>query len=215
MKMDKVAGSQNDEFYTPEYAIYPILNYLDKQKFKTIWCPFDTEDSLFVKIFRKEGFNVIATHIENGQDFFKIPIGNLPLCDVIISNPPYSLKSEVLEKLFLIGKPFAMLVGVVGLFESKRRFEMFKGNDFEIMYLNKRVAFFKDFSEQKPSLNPPFSSVYLCSQLLPKQICFEEINKSQSPTSQTKSLRDFPTENIIGIKRVSAETPNLQKQNFS
>ena len=24
MKMDLVAGSKNDEFYTPEYAIYPI-----------------------------------------------------------------------------------------------------------------------------------------------------------------------------------------------
>ena len=28
MKMDLVAGSKNDEFYTPEYAIYPILKYL-------------------------------------------------------------------------------------------------------------------------------------------------------------------------------------------
>ena len=28
MKMDKVAGSGNDEFYTPYYAIEPILKYL-------------------------------------------------------------------------------------------------------------------------------------------------------------------------------------------
>ena len=28
MKMDLVAGSKNDEFYTPEYAINPILKYL-------------------------------------------------------------------------------------------------------------------------------------------------------------------------------------------
>lgn len=28
MKMDKVASSQNDEFYTPEYAIKPILKYI-------------------------------------------------------------------------------------------------------------------------------------------------------------------------------------------
>lgn len=28
MKMDKVAGSGNDEFYTPEYAIKPLLRYL-------------------------------------------------------------------------------------------------------------------------------------------------------------------------------------------
>lgn len=28
MKMDKVAGSGNDEFYTPAYAITPIEKYL-------------------------------------------------------------------------------------------------------------------------------------------------------------------------------------------
>lgn len=28
MKMDKVAGSGNDEFYTPEYAITPLFKYL-------------------------------------------------------------------------------------------------------------------------------------------------------------------------------------------
>ena len=81
------------------------------------------------------------------------------------------------EQLFHIDKPFAMLVGVVGLFESQQRFNMFKDNTFEIMYLNKRVAYFKDYADEKPSLNPPFSSVYVCSKLLPKQIVFEEIIK--------------------------------------
>ena len=28
MKMDKVAGSGNDEFYTPEYAIARVYKYL-------------------------------------------------------------------------------------------------------------------------------------------------------------------------------------------
>lgn len=28
MKMDKVAGSGNDEFFTPRYAIEPILKYV-------------------------------------------------------------------------------------------------------------------------------------------------------------------------------------------
>lgn len=140
----------------------------------TIWCPFDTEESLFVKRFRSEGYDVIATHISYGEDFFHIDV---PECNYIISNPPYSLKSEVLERLFEIDIPFAMLVGVVGLFESQKRFSMFKNHNFEIMYLNKRVAYFKDYAEQKPSLNPPFSSVYICKNILPKQIVFEEIEK--------------------------------------
>lgn len=100
-----------------------------------------------------------------------------PNCDYIISNPPYSLKGDVIDRLFEIGKPFAMLVGVVGLFESQRRFNLFKSHEFEIMYLNKRVSYFKDYAEQRLSLNPPFSSVYICSKMLPKTIVFEEIDK--------------------------------------
>jgi len=172
MKMDKVAGSGNDEFYTPLYAIEPIKKYIKPNS--TIWCPFDTEESIFVKEFKKIGHNVIATHIENGEDFFKIKI---PKCDYIISNPPYSIKGEVFDRLFEINIPFAMLVGVVGLFESQKRFNMFKENEFEIMYMNKRVSYFKNYEDKTPSLNPPFSSVYLCSKMLPKQIVFEEIDK--------------------------------------
>lgn len=172
MKMDKVAGSGNDEFYTPLYAIEPIIKYIEKDK--TIWCPFDTNDSLFVKRFKEIGLKVINTHLDSGVDFFNCDI---PECDYIISNPPYSLKKEVFERLFDIKKPFAMLVGVVGLFESQKRFEMFRDNKFEIMYLNRRVSYFKDYLDEKPALNPPFSSVYLCSQMLPDRIVFEEINK--------------------------------------
>lgn len=172
MKMDKVAGSGNDEFYTPEYAVNPIVPYIVG---KTVWCPFDTEESNFVKILRKNGYNVIATHISEGKDFFTMEV---PDCGCIVSNPPYSLKTQVLERLFNIGKSFAMLLGVVGIFESSKRFNMFKSNEFEIMYFNKRIAYFKDYTEQKPSLNPPFSSVYICHKMLPSKIVFTEVEKS-------------------------------------
>ena len=171
--MDIVAGSGNDEFYTPMYAVLPIAKYLKPNS--TIWCPFDTEESNFVKLFRSLGHRVIATHIFYEQDFFEHEI---PDCSYIISNPPYSLKTEVIERLFAIGKPFAMLVGVVGLFESQKRFDLFKNNDFEVMYLSRRVSYFKSYEEQKPSLNPPFSSVYLCHNILPRTIVFEEIERT-------------------------------------
>lgn len=172
--MDKVAGSGNDEFYTPEYAITPLFDYIPTGG--VIWCPFDTEDSHFVKMFRARGNKVIATHLENGHDFFTYSPDEH--YDYIVSNPPYSLKNEVFERLFALKAKFAMLVGVVGIFESQRRFSMFRGNDFEIMYLNKRIAFFKSFTEQKPSLNPPFSSVYITHGVLPNRIVFAEIDKN-------------------------------------
>jgi hypothetical protein len=167
--MDKVANSGNDEFYTPPYAILPLLKYIKPKS--TIWCPFDTMESWFVKILSNEGHRVLYSHLDSGADFFVETME----CDYIISNPPYSKKGEVIQRLFSIDIPFAMLVGVVGLFESKKRFDMFRDNDFEIMYFNKRIAYFKNYAEQKPSLNPPFSSVYICKKILPKPIIFEEI----------------------------------------
>lgn len=178
MKMDIVAWSQNDEFYTPEYAVEPILKYLKPNSL--VWCPFDTNDSNFLNLLLRAWHRVVHSHIELWADFFEEWAENIWFakdCDYIISNPPYSMKTEVLQKPFKIWKPFAMLLWVVWLFESQKRFEMFRDNKFEIMYMNRRIAYFKDFSEQKPSLNPPFSSVYICSWILPQQIVFEEITK--------------------------------------
>lgn len=174
MKMDQVAGSKDDEFYTPLYAVKPIFKYLKKGS--TIWCPFDTEDSYFVRYAKQQGFKVLHSHLDEGKDFFKIK-PKADKIDYIVSNPPYSCKNEVLKRLFELGIPFAMLMGVVGIFESKDRFELFRDNDFEVMYLSKRVSFFKDYKDEKPELNPPFSTGYFCHHVLPKQICFEEIDK--------------------------------------
>lgn len=173
MKLDIVANSGNDEFYTPAYAIHPIINYLKQKRYVNVWCPFDTENSFFVKLLTEAGFNVIYTHISTGDDFFKTDTPEN--IDVIVSNPPYSIKGKVIENCFNRKKPFALLVGVVGLFESKFRFNMFKDNDFEILYFDKRIAYFKSYEEIKPSLNPPFSSVFICSKVLPDRICFSQI----------------------------------------
>lgn len=181
MKLDLITNkaekngsvNPNDEFYTPTYAITPLLKYIKPNS--SIWCPFDTQDSNFVKMFQEAGHDVHYTHIESGVDFFNEPPPEN--VDYIISNPPYSLKTEVLERLFKLNIPFAMLVGVVGVFESQKRFTMFKNNDFEIIYFNKRISYFKSYSDPKPSLNPPFSSVYICKNVLPKQIVFEVLVK--------------------------------------
>lgn len=172
MKMDVVAGSQNDEFYTPPIAVKPILKFIDIDAH--VWCPFDTEESHFVKMLRERGNRVLATHKNTGVDFFSLPLHKAKI-DYVVSNPPYTLKSEVLAALFNSGLRFAMLVGVVGLFESQKRFSMFKNANFEIMYFNKRISYLKNYTDQKPAINPLFSSVYVCSRVLPKQIVFEEL----------------------------------------
>lgn len=162
---------KNDEYYTPDYAVRPLIKYLKPNS--TVWCPFDTEESEYVKVLSKEGFNVIHTHIFNGEDFFEIDV---PECDYIISNPPYSLKGMVFDKLYKIGKPFAMLVNFQGLFDHKDRFELFKSNRVELLYLSPRVNYFTPDNKSKAS-GVPFQSGYVMSGMIDKQLEFEFLVK--------------------------------------
>ncbi len=163
--------NKNDEYGTPKYAVIPILEYLKPNS--TIWCPFDKENSNYVKVFRENGFNVIFGHIDDGKDFFQ---EECPECDYIISNPPYSLKGEVFKKLYKTGKPFAMLINFQGIFDHKERFEMFKNNEVQLLYLSPRVSYIKDGLGNS---GVPFQSGYLCSNILNKQIEFKYLDKSK------------------------------------
>ena len=124
--------NKNDEYYTPAYAVEPIIKYLTPNS--TIWCPFDKADSQYVKVFQQNNFNVVYGHIETGQDFFEVSV---PDCDYIISNPPYSLKGMVFKKLYEIGKPFAMLINFQGIFDHKERFELFRTNRVDAVFKSK------------------------------------------------------------------------------
>ena len=46
------SGGSNDECYTPDYGVKPILKYIPKDAI--VWCPFDTTESEFVKQIRSE-----------------------------------------------------------------------------------------------------------------------------------------------------------------
>lgn len=94
MTIMKLHSSKFDELYTPPDAITPLIKHLPKH-YKTIWCPCDTEDSVIVKELRADGRDVIATHIDNGEDFFTTEKD----CDCIVTNCPYSCYSKDTEVL--------------------------------------------------------------------------------------------------------------------
>ena len=86
------------------------------------------------------------------------------------------MKTEIFERLFEIDKPFAMLVGCLGVFESKRRYNIFSKNKFEVMNFDKRISFIG--ADREVKVNTPFSSIYICHNILPQQIMFREIDKT-------------------------------------
>ena len=165
----QIKKSKSDEYYTPRSAVNIILPYLEK--FKHIWCPFDKEHSEFVKALKEYGYEVTYGHIETGQDFFnyeKIPDG----VDCVVSNPPFSKRDAIFNKLYDLDIPFAVIMNMNGLFDSKARFKLFRENNFELLIPKGRIRFFDEKMEQKNS--PNFQSIYVCNGVMKKQIEFTE-----------------------------------------
>lgn len=175
--IDYTQKPKGDEFYTPKYAVTPLLKYLLKPQ-ANILCPFDTLESNYVKVLRKAGHNVYFAHKDDGWDFFKIEewiedfklVNGVNHFDYIISNPPYSTKNQVLEKLYELGIPFAMLMPLT-TFETPFRSKLFKEKGLEVLIFDKRINFVKNKSSNW------FNTSYFCNQILPKDLIFETLEK--------------------------------------
>lgn len=165
----KVLYSQgnNDECYTPDYAVKPIIKYIPKDW--VVWCPFDKEDSEFVKQIKANGNKVIATHIENNENFYEYEPSEHWNC--IISNPPFSGKRHIFERVLSFNKPFALLMTLTWLNDSAPK-QLFIEKDLQLLMFDKRIKFLNHGVVQNKIT---FSSAYYCWNFLPKQIIMEEL----------------------------------------
>ena len=134
MKPPLRQGSPND-FQTPPSALVPLLRYIPRDWI--IWEPAAGRGNL-VRYLRSIGYNVIGTDILSGRDFLSWQPSLR--WDVIITNPPYSLKNEFLERCYSLGKPFALLLPLT-TFETARRQALFKKYGVQVLFLSKRVNF--------------------------------------------------------------------------
>lgn len=156
-----------DEYYTPKEAVTPLLEFLDKNS--VIWCPFDTKDSEYVKILSNNGNKVIFSHIEEGKDFFNYEPEEY---DLIISNPPFSCKDEVLKRLHNLNKPYAMLFPPPTL-QGQKRFQYLQ--DCQALIFDKRINFYQDVEHTIRAKNVAFASIYICKNFLPKDLIFRKL----------------------------------------
>ncbi len=166
----QIKQSNTDEWYTPPHAVEIIVPYLQRGGYKKILCPFDHAQSEFVRVLREHSFDVTYSHIDTGTDFFDIE--NLAQYDAVVSNPPFSKRQKILERLFDSGVSFAMIMNFNGLFDSKSRWALFKDNCFELLVPQGRIRF---FNENCQGNSPNFQSVYVCKGMSKNQIEFVEM----------------------------------------
>ena len=116
---NRAKAAKDDEFYTLyETVSNELVYYKDELRGKVIYCNCDTDESNFVKFLNdvKEDWGikeVINTSLQDGVDFRSDEsIEILKKCDVVISNPPFSLAREYYKQILNYGKDYIILVNL-------------------------------------------------------------------------------------------------------
>jgi hypothetical protein len=137
--------------------------------------------------------------------------------DCIVTNPPYSLKTEFLRRAYELGKPFAFLLPITGL-EYRSRQSMFQAHGIDLLLLDKRLRFEKPDGRKS---RPWFSSAWFCWRLgLPKQLTFATLFHPDTKGATVK-LKDLSRLGIVedpenpgtGILLKDIDRPNEQMNN--
>ena len=189
------ASKNNDECYTPHYAVHPLIKYIPSNK--TIWCPFDESWSAFVNELFLNGNKVISSHLNEGLDFFNY---EPYYYDIIISNPPFSIKDAVLKRLYELNKPFAILLPMNSL-QGVNRYQYFK-NGIQLLAFDQRIGFHNSIDNISPFEGSPFASAYFCRDLLPKDLIIEHLNKYDEALNITACKTIDNSNNRIVCKSV-------------
>lgn len=123
---------KHDSYMTPKHAWESILHIIPKNKI--IWEAF-YGDGASGKYLTELGFDVIHEPI----DFFEEDRG-----DIIVSNPPFSICKEVLQRIKDLGKPFILILPTSKINTQYFR-KIFENEDdpIQIVIPRKRIHFTK------------------------------------------------------------------------
>lgn len=100
MTYEENCKTDKDHVATPRWVVESIYNLIDIKSFHNCWFPFNNYDSEFKLKADELKLKYKATHKfdDLGNDFFKT---NPPDdCDLMISNPPFSLQNKIIERSF-------------------------------------------------------------------------------------------------------------------
>jgi len=151
---------KDDDYETPKYIWKMIVPFIDKNK--TIYEPFFCS-GLSGQYLTELGYNVIHKDEDFYENYDKHKY------DIIVSNPPFSNKKKVFNKLKEIDKPFIMIVPVSTITKQFFR-NNFKDDDISMLIPNGRLQFSKKGEQLSRCW---FDCVALCYKLgLDKQVIF-------------------------------------------
>lgn len=175
--------------YTPSYAVTPLLEVLELQKNSFIWEPASGEGDLLESMIDREHLvDFHGTELTKGQDFFDKSIvpnkfGDPDFHELtgIITNPPYSIKPQWLQRCFEVTKNVALLLPVESLASSKLRTIWESNGGVSILLTDTRIDF-RGENEKWYESACNFSSAWFISgfNIHPNQILHSSIKEEKS-----------------------------------
>ena len=149
----------SDNYITNKSDWQRIKEYIPSDK--KIWSPFYC-DGKMKEYFTDMDFDIY----HEDKDFFTYE----PEYDIVVDNPPFSKKKEVLKRLKQLNKPFILICPSMML--SYKYFQQDFKDDIQVIIPEKRINF-KHLNSQKNNYSPPFASFYFCWKMnLPKDLIF-------------------------------------------
>ena len=136
-------------------------------------------------ILEECGYKVIRSSLKDNQNFFEYEPDRW---DIIVSNPPFSIKDKVLNRLYSFHKPFAVLLPLNSL-QGKSRFKYFK-QGIQILSFDSRVCYHNKKHMNSVVKGSPFATAYFCKDLLPKDLIIEQLHEYDRPLQSIKERRE-------------------------
>jgi len=129
----------SDEWHTSQETVTLAIALLDPKPQSVILCPFDSDNSLFVKTLKEYGYKVL-----NGMtDFLEMDYE----CDYIITNPPFSIKDKVIQRVYDHGVKSLLILPIDALGGVKRH-QMYKANGHPVIYMpTRRIAYYDELGQ--------------------------------------------------------------------
>lgn len=110
---------------------------------------------------------------------------------MIVSNPPYTQKDRVIERLYELEKPFAVLLPLNSL-QGVGRYRYFK-NGIQILTFDKRIGFHNAENMEEYKKGSSFATAYFCRDILPRDLILEELREYRKPLKEGEKSNDRTT----------------------
>ena len=133
--------NKQDEWMTPLHIAELCYDLLNAKAGQTVINPFDKVESTFVKVAINNGLNSI-----NGITDY-LETDNYQY-DLLATNPPYSIKDKIIQKVLQYGKPAALIMPADAL-GGKRRHELYKQYGYPSIYVpTARIGYSNGYGER-------------------------------------------------------------------